>query len=179
MEENYNFRGEYTLRYAKISTFDTANGNGIRTVLWVQGCSHGCVGCHNPGTWSLTEGMELTEDVLGSMYKTLEPSYIAGITYSGGDPLHLMNRNKVTEIAKYIRENYPNKTQWLYTGYKWNEIKDLEIIQYLDVLVDGEFEIDKRNLMLDYCGSENQRVIDVKKTLRANKIILWRNNEDE
>lgn len=165
------------MRFAKISFFDTANGEGIRTVLWVQGCTHRCMGCQNPTTWDINGGREFTTKELNKILKSLEPDYIKGITYSGGDPLMLENREEITKISKLIREKYPNKSQWLYTGYNWKEIKSLEVMKYIDVVVDGEFQIGERDITLKFRGSRNQRLIDVKKTLKKKrKIILWRNN---
>lgn len=165
------------MRYAKISRYDTANGVGIRTVLWVQGCTHKCKGCHNPSTWDSSKGKELSIRDVKRIIDSLEPDYISGITYSGGDPLMECNREKITEIAKLIRRKYPNKSQWLYTGYSWEEICKLEIMKYIDVVVDGEFHEDEKDLSLAYRGSRNQRVIDVKKTLKKHrKVVLWRND---
>lgn len=163
------------MRYAKISLYDTANGPGIRTVLWVQGCTHRCKGCHNPGTWDSKGGEEFTVREKISIIKSLEPDYIKGITYSGGDPLYEGNRGEISCLIEYIHNIYPTKSQWLYTGYRWEEIKDLNFIKYLDVVVDGEYVEDERDISLDFRGSRNQRLVDVRESLKRNKVILWRN----
>ena len=103
----------------------------------------------------------------------LDKAYVSGITFSGGDPLHPANVEGVTALAKEIREKYPDKTIWLYTGSLWEEIQNLEIVRYLDVCVDGEFEVDKKELLLKWKGSSNQRVIDVPASLREGKAVLY------
>lgn len=148
------------------------NGDGLRVVLWVAGCSHRCKQCQNPITWDPDGGLLFTEKEKEEIFVELDLDYISGITFSGGDPLHPANITEVTALAKEIKEKYPNKTIWLYTGSLWEEISDFEIVQYLDVLVDGEFEIDKRELDLKWKGSSNQRVIDVQKTLSEGSVIL-------
>ena len=163
------------MNYFKITKFDTANGPGIRVVLWVSGCSHYCKNCQNQETWDPSAGNEFTEDSFKEVIKSIDKSFINGITFSGGDPLYPKNKDTITRIAKYIKENYPNKTIWCYTGYLYEQIKHLDIIQYLDVLVDGEYHDWERNITLPYCGSENQRVIDVKKTIQNDKVILYSN----
>lgn len=161
------------MKYHNITKADMLNGDGLRVVLWVSGCSHKCKGCHNPITWDPNCGLPFTDKEKEEIFEQLEQEYISGITFSGGDPLFLTNREEVTKLAKEIKEKYPNKTIWLYTGYTYEEIKDLEIIQYLDILVDGEFIQELFNEKLEWCGSSNQRIIDVKNTLLQNKIILY------
>lgn len=161
------------MKYHNITKADMLNGDGLRVVLWVSGCSHKCKGCHNPITWDSNCGLLFTDKEKEEIFEQLEQEYISGITFSGGDPLYLTNREEITKLAKEIKEKYPNKTIWLYTGYTYEEIKDLEIIQYLDILVDGEFVQDLFNEKLEWCGSSNQRIIDVKNTLLQNKIILY------
>ena len=161
------------MKYHNITKADMLNGDGLRVVLWVSGCSHKCKGCHNPITWDPNCGLPFTDKEKEEIFEQLEQEYISGITFSGGDPLFLTNREEVTKLAKEIKEKYPNKTIWLYTGYTYEEIKNLEIIQYLDILVDGEFIQELFNEKLEWCGSSNQRIIDVKNTLLQNKIILY------
>ena len=128
------------MRYHNITTDDMLNGDGLRTVLWVAGCNHRCEGCHNTITWDINGGIPFDEDAENELFEKLKPDYISGITFSGGDPLHPKNRDEITRLAKKARLLFPKKTVWLYTGYTFDEIKDLEIMQYLDVLVDGEFK---------------------------------------
>lgn len=159
------------MNYQKITQFDTANGKGIRTVLWVSGCEHHCPECHNPQTWDKASGIPYTEETTQEILKSLEPSYINGLTLSGGDPLAPYNREQVTDLVKRVKTEYSNKTIWCYTGYRYEELLDLEILKYIDVLVDGEFHIDERNITLPYYGSENQRAIDLIKTTKENRIV--------
>lgn len=160
------------MRYHNITKDDMLNGDGLRVVLWVAGCSHGCKGCHNPITWDPKGGLKFDEKAKQEIFEELEKDYVSGITFSGGDPLHEANIGDVTALAKEIREKYPNKTIWLYTGSVWAQVKHLEIVQYLDVLVDGEFQEDKKDNTLHWKGSANQFVIDVKNTLKIGEIVL-------
>lgn len=165
------------MNFHKITTNDIANGIGIRVVLWVSGCEHHCKECHNPQTWNINSGIPFTQKDYTTLYKALDKPYINGITFSGGDPLHINNRETIYQISTALRKDLPSKTQWLYTGYSWEEVKDLPIINNLDVLVDGEFEIDKKDITLLFKGSSNQRLIDVKSTMKNNKIVIWQNKE--
>lgn len=164
------------MRYHNITKDDMLNGDGLRVVLWVSGCSHCCKECQNPITWDPNIGLEFNEDAKQEIFAELEKSYVSGITFSGGDPLHINNVYDVTELAKEIKEKYPNKTIWLYTGSEWKDIEHIRIMQYLDVLVDGEFEVDKKDNNLHWVGSSNQKVIDVKKTLEKGVIVLHETN---
>lgn len=148
------------------------NGDGLRVVLWVAGCSHACPGCHNPVTWDPDGGLPFDGQAKQEIFTELEKDYVSGITFSGGDPLHAANRDMVTELAKEIKSLYPGKTIWLYTGYLWKEVKTLEIMEYVDVLVDGRFEEEKKDNTLHWKGSANQSVIDVKKTMETGKVVL-------
>ena len=161
------------MRYHNITTDDLLNGSGLRVVLWVSGCVHCCPHCQNPITWDPNGGLPFTEAERQEIFRELDKDYISGITFSGGDPLHIQNITEVTALARDIRREYPQKTIWLYTGYLWEEVKDQEIIAYLDVLADGEFQVGKKELGLQWVGSSNQRVIDVKKSLDQGRVILW------
>ena len=148
------------------------NGDGLRVVLWVAGCSHGCRGCQNPVTWDPDGGIPFDQAARQEIFEQLEKSYVDGITFSGGDPLHERNVEEVTRLAGEIREKYPEKTIWLYTGYQWEEIRDWEIIRYLDVLVDGKFDLASRDTSLKLKGSPTQRVIDVQKSRSLGQVVL-------
>lgn len=148
------------------------NGDGLRVVLWVAGCSHCCKDCQNPTTWDPNGGLHFDEEAKNELFHELEKDYISGITLSGGDPLHGSNHLEITELAKEIREKYPQKTIWVYTGFEWESIKDYEIMNYIDIVIDGEFECDKKDTRLFWRGSSNQRVIDVKSSLKDNKVVL-------
>ena len=161
------------MRYHNITKDDMLNGVGLRVVLWVAGCAHCCKECHNPITWDPNGGLEFDESAKQEIFRELEKDYIHGITFSGGDPLHINNAYDVAEFAKEIRKRYPNKSIWLYTGSTWDEAKHMRVIPYLDVLCDGEFEVDKKDENTHWVGSTNQRVIDVRRTLREGKVILY------
>lgn len=154
------------MRYHNITKDDMLNGDGLRVVLWVAGCSHCCRECHNPVTWDPAGGLMFDAKARKEVFEQLAQSYIAGITFSGGDPLHAVNRLEVRGLMAEIRQQFPGKTIWLYTGESWENIYHYALLQYVDVLVDGEFMIDKRDVKLLWKGSSNQRVIDVQKTLR-------------
>ena len=160
------------MNYIKISKYDTANGIGIGVVLWVSGCNRHCFGCHNPQTWNFIAGQPFTENTMQELLKALDKSYISRLTFSGGHPLEPQNLETVYKIVKMVKEKFPNKSIWLYTGFLWEEICKEEIVRYLDVCVDGEFEVDKKELSLKWKGSSNQRVIDVKATKKSGEGVL-------
>ena len=160
------------MRYHNITKDDMLNGDGLRVVLWVAGCSHGCKECQNPITWDECGGIPFDEKAKNEIFEELEKPYISGITFSGGDPLYTKNREEIGNLIQEIHEKFPNKTMWLYTGYLWEEIKELSYIDKVDVLVDGRFVIEKKDQKLKWKGSSNQRVIDVKKTIEKQDIVL-------
>ena len=160
------------MRYHNITKDDMLNGDGLRVVLWVAGCSHGCKNCHNPITWDICGGIPFDEAAKDEIFEQLRESYIAGITFSGGDPFHMQNRGEVCELIHEIHEKFPEKTIWLYTGYMWEEVKDLPNVELIDVLVDGKFVEELKDANLHWKGSSNQRVIDVKKTFASGDVIL-------
>ena len=160
------------MRYHNITKDDMLNGDGLRVVLWVAGCGHHCRECQHPITWDPDGGILFDGEAREEIFEQLEKDYTAGITYSGGDPLHEANLKEVTALAKEIRSRYPKKTIWLYTGYLWEEIREWEIMKYLDVLVDGRFEPEKKDLTLKWKGSYNQRVINVPKSLELGQVVL-------
>lgn len=165
------------MQYIKLTKFDTANGVGIREVLWVAGCEHHCVGCHNQSTWNKNQGELFTAETVQTIIDDLAAPYRHGITFSGGDPLAPYNQETIFSLAAVIRKVYgQEKTIWCYTGYLWEDIKENPQIGLFDVLVDGEFILDQRNISLPYCGSNNQRVIDVQKSLQQNTVVLWNNS---
>lgn len=142
------------------------NGDGLRVVLWVAGCTHCCKECHNPITWDPDGGILFDEKAKREIFDQLDKPYISGITFSGGDPLHAANRLDVRELMDEIRQKYPDKTIWLYTGDRWEDILHYPMMKYVDVLVDGEFKAALRDTKLRWKGSSNQRVIDVQESLR-------------
>lgn len=165
--------------YHNITKDDLKNGDGVRVVLWVSGCEHHCPECQNPQTWDKESGVEFGEAELVEIGTELEKDYVSGITFSGGDPLAPYNTPKVLELCKWVRKYFPNKTIWLYTGYNFESLifygnfNHIQIFKLCDVIVDGEYKKDLRDPKLKWRGSSNQRVIDVKKSLAENKVVLW------
>ena len=154
------------MRYHNITKDDMLNGDGLRVVLWVAGCSHCCKGCQNPVTWDPNGGLEFDDAAKEEIFDQLSKPYISGITFSGGDPLHVANRVGVRTLMTEIHEKFPNKTIWLYTGDVWENVMHDPVMKYVNVLVDGEYVEELRDTKLRWKGSSNQRVIDVQKSLQ-------------
>ena len=161
------------MRYHNITKDDMLNGEGLRVVLWVAGCTHGCPGCHNPVTWDIQGGIPFDEGAWKEIQAELEKEYVSGFTLSGGDPLHPDNRQEIGRLAQRVKEQYPQKNIWLYTGYLWEEIKGLPWLRSVDVVVDGEFMLSRKDNNLHWKGSSNQRVIDVKRSLEEGQAVLY------
>ncbi len=160
------------MRYHDITKDDMKNGDGLRVVLWLSGCAHHCPGCQNPVTWDPQDGLLFDREAKKEVAELMGRPYISGLTLSGGDPLFSGNVEEVTAYAKEIRESFPEKTIWLYTGETWEDIRGLEIMKYIDVLVDGRFEEEKKDNRLHWKGSGNQRVIDVQESLKQKKTVI-------
>ena len=158
-----------SMNYHNITKDDMLNGDGLRVVLWVSGCNHHCKNCHNQITWNENEGLTFDESAEKEIYQELEQEYIDGVTFSGGDPLFPGNRDAITSLAQKIKNRFPLKTIWCYTGYLWEEVKELEVMKYIDVLVDGRFIQELADPQLHWKGSSNQRVIDVQQSLKQKK----------
>lgn len=161
------------MNYHNITKCDFLNGEGVRVVLWISGCSHHCENCHNPITWDENGGLPFDENAKVELFDALSNPDIDGITFSGGDPLFPKNRAEVGKLIDEIKEKFPQKTIWLYTGFLWEEVKDLPFIKYIDVLLDGKFEPAKFSPNAKWVGSSNQRIIDVKKSIAQNKVVLY------
>lgn len=161
------------MHYHNITKDDMLNGEGLRVVLWVSGCSHHCKGCHNPQTWNPESGIPFDEAAEEELFELLSRDYISGITFSGGDPLFAGNRSEVERLARKVRTEHPDKNIWLYTGYRWEEVSALPLMQYIDVLVDGKFAEDLKNSKLHWKGSFNQRIVDVQKSLKNSSLYLY------
>ena len=171
------------MNYAAIKTYDIANGPGVRSVIFVSGCTRHCKECFQPQTWDFDFGEPLTPEVTDYLLQTLAPPEIAGLTVLGGEPFEPRNQAGVLALLETVRAAYPQKSIWAFTGYLLDEellagkVGDLATVQkmlaLLDVLVDGPFMIEKKNLTLRFRGSENQRLIDMKKTLQARTVVLW------
>ncbi|MFQ7240887.1 anaerobic ribonucleoside-triphosphate reductase activating protein [Agathobaculum sp.] len=160
------------MHYHNITKDDMLNGDGLRVVLWVAGCAHACPGCHNPETWEADSGIPFDQAAKDELFAELEKDYISGVTFSGGDPLFPGNRETVGALCREIRQRFPDKTIWMYTGYRWEQVSELAILDTVDVLVDGRFEQALADTALHWRGSANQRLIDVQRTRAAHEIIL-------
>ena len=171
------------MHYGEIKNCDIADGLGVRVSLFVSGCRNHCKGCFNQMTWDFLYGKEFNQETTNKIIELLKPNYIDGFSLLGGEPFEPENQPVLVELLRLIKKTYPNKNIWCYTGYILD--KDLlkesrvitpytdEMLSYIDILVDGPFIIEKKNIMLKFRGSTNQRVIDLKKTLKENKIILF------
>ena len=181
--------------YGEIKNCDIANGEGVRVSLFVSGCTHHCKDCFNPQTWSFTYGRPYTEKTEAELLHLLAPHYIDGITLLGGEPMEPDNQRALLPLLRKIREQYPNKSIWCFTGYTldddlWHpdgsspesrafcEVTD-EMLSLIDVLIDGEFVAELKNISLRFRGSENQRIIDMEKTRAAGEVVLWGSKNDD
>ena len=173
--QKYQRGSQCSMRFHNITKDDMLNGEGLRTVLWVAGCSHNCRECHNPVTWDIRGGIPFDEDAKKEVFESLEKPYISGLTLSGGDPLHPDNREGVSKLIDEVCEKFPNKTIWLYTGYRWESISSIPCIKKVDVVIDGEFVASLKDPKLHWVGSSNQRVIDVQRSLFTGEVILHEN----
>ena len=161
------------MNYMGINKCDLANGPGVRVSLFVSGCELHCPFCQNKEAWETNAGHLFGENELASIIEFLKPDYISGFSILGGDPLHPKNIKEATNICKKIKETYPNKTIWLWTGYEFENKRELEIWNYVDVCCDGPFINDLRDITLKYVGSSNQRIIDVRKTILSRNIEIY------
>ncbi|MCR5305108.1 MAG: anaerobic ribonucleoside-triphosphate reductase activating protein [Oscillospiraceae bacterium] len=171
------------MNYAQIKRVDIADGPGVRVSLFVSGCTHHCKGCFNPETWSFDFGIPFTEETEEELLRLLEPKYIRGLTLLGGEPFEPDHQRVLCGFLHKVRERLPKKDIWAYSGYTFEELTGEsrarcevtdEMLSLLDVLVDGEFVEPLRNLSLRFRGSENQRILDVRKSLAAGSPVLWR-----
>lgn len=170
------------MNYGEIKKTDIANGEGVRVSLFVSGCTHCCEGCFNKETWDFRYGKEFTDETEKELLKAISPDYINGLTLLGGEPFEPSNQRVLVPFLKKVRENFPEKTVWCYTGYLFDEelLKESrarcevtdEMLSMIDVLVDGEFKQELKNITLKFRGSENQRIIDVKKSLLSGEVVL-------
>ena len=162
------------MRYNKIRKMDISNGPGVRVSIFFQGCHFHCPGCFNQDTWDFDGGKEFNDEVISHVLDLCSSDVISGLSILGGEPLNPKNIDGSTRLAKAFKEKYPNKTIWLWSGYLFDEYAiDKEIVNYLDVMIDGQFKIELSSPLLKYKGSSNQRVIDVKKSVKNRKIVLY------
>ena len=174
------------MNYAEIKNCDIANGPGVRVSLFVSGCTHHCPGCFNEMAWDFGYGKPFTQETIDTILAMLKPSYIRGLTLLGGEPFEPENQGAVVELLRQVKAVYPEKSIWAFSGYLFD--RDIlsgrlgdtrEYLSYLDVLVDGPFVEAKKNLSLRFRGSENQRPIDVQKSLAQGEIVLWEDWQGE
>ena len=171
------------MNYAAIKNNDIANGPGVRVSLFVSGCTHRCPGCFNAETWDFEYGQPFTQQTIDDIVSMLEPQHIKGLTILGGEPFEPQNQPAVVELLRQVKNRYPNKSIWAFSGYLYDEdilsgrLGDWQItkefLSYLDVLVDGPFVQDQKDLTLRFRGSSNQRLIDVQTSLKSGKVTLW------
>ena len=170
------------MRYGEIKNCDIANGEGVRVSLFVSGCTHHCKGCFNPDTWDFDFGKPYTRETEESITDMLRPSYINGLTLLGGEPMEPDNQRALLSLVKSVKLLFPKKDIWCYSGYTFEELTGEsrarcectdELLSYIDVLVDGEFVEEKKNISLAFRGSENQRIIDLKKTFETGDIVIY------
>jgi anaerobic ribonucleoside-triphosphate reductase activating protein len=171
------------MNYADIKLFDVANGPGVRVSLFVSGCTHHCKNCFNPETWNFDFGNPFTQVEIDHILNSCKEDYIAGITVLGGEPMEPQNQESVLELLKQFRNRYPDKTIWCYSGYTFETdilnrmVSEYpftrELLSYIDILVDGEFIQEEKDLSLRFKGSRNQRIIDVKESLATGETVLW------
>lgn len=172
------------MNYGEIKKTDIANGPGVRVSLFVSGCTHHCKGCFNPETWSFAYGNPFTQETAAEIMEALKPAYISGLTLLGGEPMEPQNQEALLHLVKQVKEAYPQKSIWCYTGYTFES--DIlqrmyqersvtrELLSYMDVLVDGEFIEAQKNISLQFRGSANQRIIDVQASLAGSSTVVWR-----
>ena len=175
------------MNYGNIKYYDIANGEGVRTSLFVSGCTHHCKNCFNPETWDFRYGKPFTRKIEDEILKSLEPDYINGLTLLGGEPFEKANQRALLPFLKRVRESFPQKTIWCYSGYLFDsellnesrarcEVTD-QMLSLIDILVDGEFKEEQKDITLRFKGSANQRIIDVQKSLKEGKVVLSPFNE--
>lgn len=170
------------MKYAKIKKTDVANGPGVRVSIFVSGCHHHCEGCFNSEAWDFNYGNDFTEDTIQEIIEAMNHDYITGLSLLGGEPFELINQKGLLPLLKKVKEVYPDKTIWAYSGFLYDELKEMdypetkEILSLINVLVDGKFVESLKDPNLYFRGSSNQRVIDMKKTLKSKKIVLHEKN---
>ena len=171
------------MHYGEIKKCDIANGEGVRVSIFVSGCTHHCPGCFNQDTWDFSYGKEYTDETEQEIIEALSPDYINGLSLLGGEPFEPQNQQVLVQLLRKVREQYPQKTIWCYSGYLFDrellsesrarcEYTD-EMLSTIDILVDGRFVEKLKDIRLVFRGSSNQRIIDVKKSLNNGEVILW------
>ncbi len=169
------------MRYNKIRKMDISNGPGVRVSIFMQGCALHCEGCFNKETWDFNAGEEFTNETINKVLELCKPDTIVGLSILGGEPMHPMNIEGTTALAKAFKEAYPDKSLWAWSGFLFDrDLKDKEVMKYLDVLVDGQYVDALHDFRLEWRGSSNQRVIDVQRSLEAGEVVFYeKDREDE
>lgn len=166
------------MRYNKIRKMDIANGPGVRISIFMQGCCFNCKNCFNPETHDFAGGKEFSQDTISHILELADKDYIVGLSILGGEPMHPKNIKGSGELAKAFKQRFPNKTIWVWTGFLFDrDLKDKEELEYIDVLVDGQFVEELKNPMLKFRGSSNQRIIDVQRSRKEGKLIVLSDDE--
>ena len=160
------------MRYNLIRKMDISNGPGVRVSIFMQGCSFHCKNCFNQETWDFEGGKEFTDDTINKVLELCDKPEVKGLSILGGEPMHPTNIEGTTKLAKAFKEKYPEKNIWAWTGFKYEDIKDKDVFNYIDVLVDGQYKDELHDPTLKWKGSSNQRVIDIKESKKENKICL-------
>ena len=160
------------MRYNLIRKMDISNGPGVRVSIFMQGCAIKSKNCFNSETWDFNGGNEFTDETINKVLELCNEDYIKGLSILGGEPMHPTNIAGTTKLAKAFKEKYPNKTLWVWSGFLFEQLKDKDVLKYVDVLVDGQYVDELHDPTLKWKGSSNQRVIDVQKTLKENKIVI-------
>ena len=158
------------MRYNLIRKMDISNGPGVRVSIFMQGCSFHCKNCFNPETWDFEGGQEFTEDTINKVLELSDKKEVKGLSILGGEPMHPTNIEGTTKLAKAFKEKYPEKSIWAWTGFQYEDIKDKDVFNYIDVLVDGQYKDELHDPTLKWRGSSNQRVIDIKESKKQNKV---------
>ena len=161
------------MRYNLIRKMDISDGPGVRVSIFMQGCSFHCKNCFNPETWDFEAGEEFTEDTIKEVLELCNKPHIRGLSILGGEPFHPANIEGTTKLAKAFKEKYPNKDLWSWSGFHFEDLKEKEVFQFIDVLVDGQYVDELHNPTLKWRGSANQRVIDVPNSLKEKKVVFW------
>ena len=169
--------------YGEIKDCDIANGIGVRVSLFVSGCTNRCPGCFQPQTWDFNYGQEFTKETEDRIIEMLKPDYITGLTVLGGEPFEPENQVALVPFLKRVKESYPDKTIWSFSGFVLEDLMregthfhtevTMDMLNMIDVLIDGRFEQELKNIQLRFRGSENQRLIDMNKTRKEGKVVLW------